>query len=102
MGLRDDAPDDLARAALVRRVHEREQEADREGLRALLAQRPRGAFHRVLVERLDLAAAIVDAARDFRRPALRHQRRGAAEPEVELVGLARPGLHLLDGAGSRR
>ena len=94
--MRHRIPDDLRCAPLMRRVHVGEQVADREGYGAGIAQLGDGAAYGALVERLDLGSGMVDPPADLPRAALRHQRRRAAELELELVALACLALDLLD------
>ena len=85
--------DDRGRAALMRGIAIGVEEADRDRLRARLAQRARRAAHRLLVERRDDGAVAVDALRHFEPAASRHQRVGEGEEQVvDVVALLGAGF----------
>ncbi len=82
----------------VRGIHEGEQVAHRDRDDAGGFELRRRLPHRVLVERLEHGARVIDAAADLAGQALRRDRRRLLEEIIEHIAVARLALGLLDGA----
>ncbi len=92
----------LSHAPLVRRAHEREEQHDGEGFDALLSHAPAGTAHRLLVERDDDPAFVVEALGHAVAPAAGTDRRRRGERGVPDVLLeAAPDLDLVAVALAR-
>jgi len=76
---------DVAHAALMGRVDEAVQEADRDALHALPPQHRDEFMHRVLVERQQHGALVVEPLRHRQAQVARHQRLRQGDVEVVLV-----------------
>ena len=74
--------EDLLGAQLVRRVEVREEEADGHGAEALVLHATRRLADRVLVQRLELLAGVVQPAADLHDVAARNERGGLAVVDV--------------------
>ena len=98
VGLRKVRADQRPRALLVRGVHVGVQVADRDRDDARLLQFRGGVANRLLVERFEFGACVIDAARDLARETLRGDRDRLLVEVVERIAVARLRLHFLDGA----
>ena len=90
--------DQRAGALFVRGIHEGEQVAHRDRDDAGRFELRRRTAHRVLVERLEHGARVIDAAADLAGQTLRRDRRRLLEEIIEHIAVARLALGLLDGA----
>src|SRR5580704_4911323 len=98
MRVGENLADDRAGALFVRGIHEGEQITYRDRDDAGRFQLRRRLAHRVLIERLEHGARVIDAAADLAGQTLRRDRRRLLEEIIEHIAVARLALSLLDGA----